>query len=86
MDIIGITVSCRAGFSENDMAPCGHAGRQSPIPSQRSSRTTLAFPSTRARAPSWQAVTHSPQPSHFDSSMMIDVPFMGSKRMLPFKK
>jgi len=86
MGIIGIPAEGLAGLSAKEIAPCGHAGRQSPMPSHRSSRTTLALPSTRASAPSWQAVTHSPQPSHLDSSMMIDVPFMRGARASQLKK
>ena len=38
--------------AENEMAPWGQAGRQSPSPSQTFSRTSSALPSTSSMAPS----------------------------------
>ena len=74
---MGLAMQSAWAGSPKDMAPWGQAGRQSPIPSQKSLRTSLALPSTIARAPSWQAVTHRPQPSHFSSSIMMSWPSMG---------
>ena len=53
------------------MAPVGQAGRQSPKPSQWSSRTSLALPSTMAMAPSWQAAAHRPQPLQSSSLILM---------------
>ncbi len=50
-------------------APSGQTARQKPAPSQSSSFTTLALPSTISMAPSAQGVTHRPQPVQSSSSM-----------------
>ena len=51
------------------IAPAGQAGRQSPKPSQKSSRKRCAFPFSITIAFSWQAEAHKPQPVHFSSSI-----------------
>ena len=47
------------------------AGRQSPSPSQKCSRTRTALPSTMSIAPSWQAFAQAPQPLHLSRSMWM---------------
>src|ERR1019366_4887915 len=63
--------SSKAGASRCSTvsAPSGQTARQKPAPSQSSSLTTLAMPSTILIAPSAQGMTHRPQPVHFASSI-----------------
>ena len=60
-----------ASLSSKVIAPAGHAGRQSPSPSQKCSLARRAFPSTISIAPSWQAAAQIPQPLHLFSSMCM---------------
>jgi hypothetical protein len=74
MMILGWTILGAVGDGESStkkMASWGQAGKQSPMPSQKLGLTSLAFPSTKASAPSWHASMQSPHPLHFDSSICI---------------
>jgi len=60
-----------ASLSSMVIASWGHAPMQVPSPSQWLSLTRRALPSIICIAPSAQAITHRPQPSHFSSSILI---------------
>jgi hypothetical protein len=60
-----------SSLSSKEMASSGHAGRQSPKPSQKSSLRSFALLFTIPIAPSWHASAQSPHPVHFSSSILI---------------
>ena len=66
------------------MAPVGQLGRQSPKPSQKLSRVSLALPFTISMAPSWQAAAQAPQPLHFSSSIWMILRIMFLSPFLDF--
>jgi hypothetical protein len=58
------------------IASCGQPGKHAPRLSQYLSEISRAFPSTILSAPSAQAVTQIPHPSHFSSSILTILRFI----------